>query len=70
MLKSEEIRPGNYRLRNGSIEFISRIWMGIIYGIPNAGKRYHGQHKHIWINNGNYNIDNTPHDLDIMERVN
>ena len=69
MLKAKDIQPGTYIMRNKKRTIVHRVWMGIIYGL---GKEEGGARlntKHIWFNNGQYDIHGHPHPLDLMERV-
>lgn len=69
MLRTKDIGPGIYIMRNGKRTNIKRVWMGIIYGLEKEqpkGKSLKLNTKHIWFNNGQYNICGTPHELDLI----
>lgn len=74
MLKAEDITPGRYKLRDGSIQRVSRVWMGVIYGSSDRIDKKHPDHiithKHVWFAEGCYNLSGNPHNMDLMERVN
>jgi hypothetical protein len=72
MLKASDIKPGQYRLRDGSVKSIVRVWMGIIYGAEKERTHSRGLEintKHIWFDAGHYSISGRPHSMDLMERV-